>query len=525
MNSIVYDMLKSLSSKIDNSEQLLVPFLVKKAEDYLVNNAHDKTVGIMNISLNKMLENNKGFITRAEFKNLYNKSYNYGTKAASLFSDELNIKEVEKVVKIASIQEKELEVKGGDTILSNALSDMFDGKYKEYSDVIASKALESVNYTLGLWGLSPKNLSINAGNEKVLIIKADYETPKGMTSVVIPVGVDGDKVIESGMFLSNLEPQELNYNSLKNHIKANAGVKLAFNSEFLLKALTNKLSGESKISSAEMALIRFKSKKNAGTEFVQNSIIGQELDSVVIKDIQQQKYADTDLFEAKLATSYGEAVFKFGSDIVSTARDIVINKLSGLGYKSAQVKLANYSVDALQYAVNLGSVAFTTSVKIKDKMLKEPTYILCNGSVSAFNSENLNSLINESFDSKAGAVASPLFGVNAGELISIVEAAVKEKNLQKAEDALNVLANDSNTVAYAKAFEIYLDGLKGKEVVSHKCSKMIKHSSSNQMICSHTGLPINKIASDKHGNCVPLYRKNMNDTFEGVITMTSKVFI
>jgi len=528
MSSSIYNMLQSLSSKFDNSEMLLVPFLVKKAENYLETNSHDKTVGIMMVALNKMLDNNKGMISRAELKDLYNKSYNYGTKASSLFSEEMNIKE-EPVKKAASNwHSEELSVDCGDTILKTALSDVFAGReVREYSEDTANTVIKSIKATLNVWGLDPKNVYVSAGNDKVLIIKADYDTPKGITSVCIPVAIDDNKVVESGMFLGNSEPQEFSYNSLKNYIKSNAGVKLAFDSKYLLTTLTNKLFGDIKISSAEMALIKFKSKKHASTEYSQNSIVGLDLDAKPMQDVQYEKYADTDLFESKLSTSYGEAAFKFGLDTVKNAHDLVAQKLNKLGYKSANIKLFGFQKDSLQYAINLGTVAFTTSVKVNGKLVKEPSYLICNGSLVEFNTNSINELVNQSFDSKAAAIASPIFELSSGELLGVVEAAIKDNNLQKAEDALNVLFEGKNQVAYAKAMEIYLNGLNGKfaSKSEHQCSKIIKHAHSNQMICSHTGLPISKVTSDKFGNCIPLYRKQMDDTFEGVVSLNSKVFI
>jgi hypothetical protein len=52
-----------------------------------------------------------------------------------------------------------------------------------------------------------------------------------------------------------------------------------------------------------------------------------------------------------------------------------------------------------------------------------------------------------------------------------------------------------------------------------KNSKVSEHS-----ICGHTGLPIHKVFQDKNGNCQPLYRRGMDETYEGASFMNAKIF-
>lgn len=53
---------------------------------------------------------------------------------------------------------------------------------------------------------------------------------------------------------------------------------------------------------------------------------------------------------------------------------------------------------------------------------------------------------------------------------------------------------------------------------------MIKNSTSEHPICSHTGLPVHKVFQDKDGNCQPMYRKGMDETYEGASFMNAKIF-
>jgi hypothetical protein len=53
---------------------------------------------------------------------------------------------------------------------------------------------------------------------------------------------------------------------------------------------------------------------------------------------------------------------------------------------------------------------------------------------------------------------------------------------------------------------------------------IVKSSSSEHPVCGHTGLPIHKVYQDDGGNCRPLYRRGMDETYEGASFMNAKIF-
>lgn len=111
------------------------------------------------------------------------------------------------------------------------------------------------------------------------------------------------------------------------------------------------------------------------------------------------------------------------------------------------------------------------------------------------------------------------------EVINNLKSALAEGNHAKAEDALNVLANCEDKKAYETGFQIYMDGMSGVKVAEEtKCSKMLKNAVSEYPICTHTGLPINKVYQDKNGYCRPLFRKGMDETYEGASFINAKIF-
>ena len=105
----------------------------------------------------------------------------------------------------------------GDQVLANALESVFDKSLpvKMYSQPMANKALKSVGTTLEAWNLGPSQLTVGDGNDKFIVIKADYETPKGITSFYVPVEVNKNEVMEPEVFMGNVGPEDLNHATIK----------------------------------------------------------------------------------------------------------------------------------------------------------------------------------------------------------------------------------------------------------------------------------------------------------------------
>jgi hypothetical protein len=151
--------------------------------------------------------------------------------------------------------------------------------------------------------------------------------------------------------------------------------------------------------------------------------------------------------------------------------------------------------------------------------------MISNGGIESFSVAGLKRLYSiDTMDNKVAAVSSPVYGLKPSELVDIVRIAISEENYSKAEDALNVLAESGDDRAYQTAFVDYTNGLNGKVIAESACSMIVSSPSSTHQICGHTGLPLHKVSQDKHGNCIPGYRKGMDDTYEGKYFMNSKIF-
>lgn len=534
----IQQLVGSLAKTLEDNEKIATPVLAAKLAKCLEIYPEDQTIGAMARVVEKMADNNNVFIRKADFKQLYNKLYSTNTKFAQLFADELGVTAVEAEKKVlagakSSFTKQDVNAyEYGDQVLANALNSVFDNKVplKMYSQALADKAKFEVNSTLDSWNLKPTTLNVDEGNEKFLVIKADYETPKGVTSFYVPVEVNNNKIAEASVFMGNAGPQELNNANIKSYIKKFAGSKLKIDGPSILNVLTTATSENREVSAAELALTRLNASRQTQSDFFQNQIVGLKVAKAAKEDIQLPKSDEFKSFEDHFSSPYGVASFNFGEDKVKIARDSVARDLLGLGHKNPQITITGSDKNTIFCGVSLdaGKVAFTVPIKVASGKVQKPSVLVCNGSVSSFDRAGINQLyVNNQTDYKVAAATSPQFGLKPSDLINNVREAMSEGNTEKAEDALNVLASSGDTKAYATAFNLFVTGLGGKVATAsseHKCSLMVKNASSEHMICGHTGLPVHKVYQDSHGNCRPLYRRGMEESYEGASFMNAKIF-
>lgn len=538
--SNVKQMVISLANSIHNDERLATPVLSVKLAKCLNILPHDKTIGAMSIIIDRMSDNNKTFITRGEFKSLYNKLYQNNTKFAELFKDELG-EPTETVVRPGDVTKdlmkpnspKDSEVdpyEAADPILANALNSVFDNSpLKMYSQKVASSAVEFVKNSLDCWNLCPSKLNVDAGNERFLIIKASYDTPRGVTNFYVPVETNKNNQPEISVFVGNSGSEDLNHTNIKNYIKSNAGNKLSINGDLILKTLTSSLNATKGINNAELALIKLNASKQQKSEFFYNQVVCQDVDSKPREVIKEAKSNEFSSFEDKFGSPYGTAIMTFGEAKVNIARDAINRSLIGFGYHNPQIVVSKSDDNTVYYGVSLnaGQAAFTVPMKI-GKVVSEPSLMICNGSVSSFDRKNINeALISDKKDLRVAAISSVLAGSKPEHLITTIKESLAEANYARAEEALNVLASYNDQRAYAIGFGLFVNGLSPVKTAeaSTKCSRIVKNSSSKYDICSHTGLPVHKVFQDKYGNCQPSYRKGMDELYEGVMFNSAKVLL
>lgn len=527
----IQKLVSSLAKSVEDNEKVATPILAAKLAKCVEAFPHDQTFGAMSRVIEKMADNNTIFISKSDFRSLYAKLYTKNTKFAQFFGDELGVVEEEVVKPSTRDDAKEIQTyEVSDPILANALNSVFDPSIplKQYSQSLADKAIKSVGSTLDAWNLKPNALKVAEGNEKFLVIQADYETPKGITSLLVPIEVSKNKLIEATAFMGNSGPSDLNNTNIKSYVKEYAGKKLQITASAVLNVLTKASSENREISGAEIALTRLNATRQGKSEFFEGSIIGQKMATASVKDVELPKYDEFVSFEKTFSSPFGVAAFEFGADKVKIAMEAIAREVISFGYKNPQITITSSDNTTIYYGVSLdgGKVAFTVPIKLANGKLSSPSVLLCNGSVSSFNKDSVNSLyVTNQTDFKVAAAASAQFGLKPSDIINNIRQAMADGNHAKAEDALNVLANSGDEKAYASGFNIYLTGLSGvKKEAECTCSMIVKSASSEHPVCGHTGLPIHKVYQDKQGNCRPLYRRGMDETYEAATFNNSKIF-
>lgn len=525
----------SISKTMDDNQKLAAPLLASKLKKCAERFPNDQTIRMMANVIGKLADK-QVFISRGEVKKLYNQFYTRNSKCAQLLEEELGVMNNLSTPTLYERSDESHDVETSshaNQVLANALESAFDKTkpLKLYGREVAEKATSSVKKSLDGWNLRASSVSVEDGDENFLVIKADYDTPKGKTSFLIPVEVRGNKINESSVFMCNSGLKDLNHVNIKEYLSTHAGTKLKIRAADILTILHKSASEKTQISDAELALARFKAAKmSKNSEVFGGQITGLEVEAPAVADVQLPELSEKETFASKFESAQGSAAFSFGADKVQTGASLIVRSLAGFGHRNPQVKVSGYDSNTVFYAVSLdaGRVGFTVPVKITAGKVNHPNVILCNGSLSAFSAESINKLqITNATDNKATAAASPLYGLKPSDLVNQVREAMQTKNIARAEDALNCIKQSGDAKAYVVAFRIFASGLGDSKVEAKEestCKMVIKTASSQHPVCGHTGLPLHKVYQDEHGNCRPLYRKGMDESYEGAYFMNHKIF-
>ena len=348
----------SVAKLVENSEKLAVPVLSAKLKRASAQFPEDTTIASLANVFSRM--NTKMFITRGEFKNLYNKFYSKNTKFAQVFETELGTKPVVETKKIANFNGetsrdivKESIDKLVDPVLASGLDIAFGNKSTSFSTVLAEKARKTCisafkNTTLPNHML--KNVVAENGTNSFIICRANFETPKGQVNVLVPVEISDSKTLIPSVFVGNSGPVDFTSENLVTYIKANAGKKLNITAEKIIQLVS--LASQESVSDSELAL----SKLNASKETVGgfgNTIIAQAME-MPVKDVALPEFKDTEFtsFADQFGSSVGIASFKFGADKINLGRSVISRQLENFGFDKPQISVADCTGDRVVYAAD-----------------------------------------------------------------------------------------------------------------------------------------------------------------------------
>jgi len=538
LNNISNVVMKAAKAVYDN-EKFLVGILAIRAGKLAQAYPTDPTIVGCSNFLRKRAASRADWITRAELKSVYNRLYSNNNKFAAEFKDELGLVESDpRTLMKRDPHEGENLVESaynqfGDSLLSEQLEAALDKKtaFKLYSSATAKDAQKTCARELNSFGAFPKKLAVVAGQSDILICQATYETPKGQSSILIPVEIKEGMALMPTMFLTIGGFVNLNKSTLQEHLKATAGRNFKVNVQELLGRISEAKNGSPKtLSDIEQTVMKVASARQTPVAHTLNAVLMQEVDdaspNVVTPTLEAPEEVKT--MAAMLTSSAGAAEFTFGKDAVKLGRGLIANELRAAGYNNIQIAVSDNTNEGISYAVAVdGKFGFTVPMKVQDGRMYLPKVVVSSGRVFDMSAEGISTLLSEGdTDSRAVAMTSPLYGVKPSQLVDKVHDAMVEENFVAAEDALHVLKNSGDEVAYKAALTLYVKGLKGiPEEARHTCKAAFERPNSKYLICSHTGLPVHQVYTDKYGHCQRAYRKDMSQSSEGGIsTITNRIY-
>lgn len=554
-----------LNGAINNNEKFAVPVLAARATKGALNHPGDETLRLMSNVLSKMSESGKLFITKGEFNQLYNSVATKTTKAASYFKDEIQKKEeVQQTRKMAGEELSDFNMYyGADETVLNAFSSLWDdsgkiskkAEYKGYNPKVAEKANYITDLQFAKLGVSTKEVKTFAGTDKFILCDAVCETPKGEAHIVVPVEISASGVLIPVMFINRHGFVDLNENTLDTHFKDFAGKNINVNAEKIFELLHTASEIET-VDETELQILAaqqaVKEDRKIDTSLADLlSVVGQEDivksastgDYSGYNNVLSQLLAATEVKADKavveklssyLQSNTGLADISFGKDVVETGRNLIANKVLSFGY-NPQITVSASDHNSITYAVVIatgsGPLGFEVISEVENKKANSPYIMAISDKVYDFSREGLEHAITDRVnDNRVLAVVSPLYELKSSEVVEVIKRATAKKDYKTAEEALNVLCEKADPEMYALALVEYMKGLNGeitKEACHSencKCSRIVKSSNREKLLCGHLNLPLEQVYQDKYGNCIPKYRKNMSDTYEGVLFNTSKIF-
>ncbi len=504
----------------------------------------DQTAIGMSAFLNKRAESsNQIIITRADLRDAYTRLYTRGNKFAEVFQEELGITaEKRKTVNFSRnpLEGQDLMEKACenlvDPILKNSLASILDPNipYKPYSDKTAVSAERSCLHELNRLGVIPKKIDVVAGQQDILLCQAAYETPKGTSSVLIPVEIKTNKALLPTVFLSTAGFRDLNAETLTEHLRTTVGKNYQVNAQKVLEAIVTAKNGTPEpISDVEYIVMKASASKGTPAYNI-NGIVGQEINKIAseVKDPIYEQPQEVQEIAKHLTSKAGSAGFLLGKDNVELGRKIITQAMTDFGYKNCQVAVADNNKDTIFYAVSVDhTTGFRVPIKLVNKKIQYPSVIFANERMVEFSKHGISELLS-SGDTNYQAVidSSTMCGFSSNELIHSLKNALQNRDYLKAEEALAILQTSGDSKAYHVGYDLYTMALKHGDLqktasVEKTCDRQYKTPYSNHMICAHTNLPLQKVYQDRHGNCRPKYRQHMDDTPEGGSFLHSKIFL
>lgn len=523
--------MNTITAAIEANEKFLIGPLAVRLTKAAEENPGDQTIHALSSFL-RSKANKDMFISKSELNTVYDKFYTYGTVCSEYLENEITKKALAQAKKMDRDGENFDPYKSADQNLVNTLSTMFDknATYKPYSTEMAKSAENNCAKELSNFPVNPVKVEAIAGSADAILCKASYETPKGQSHVLIPVEINEGKVLLPSVFVSKAGFESLSKDNLGKHLTVSAGKHFQVDVDLILnviKTAKHGVSSSESLSDVERIVVKAELVKKAENQ--DHNSMFFELNDKNAGDIRLVADSeDVQSFAQKLGSIKGAAEITFGKKAVDAGKNMICQAMESFGHKNVQVAVSDVTADTVFYSASNGGPGIKVPVKFANELPVPPSIALANGVIESFDESGVDKLLNEN-DYKQASLTSMFYGSKPNELIEVIKVAMADQNLARAEEALNVLANSGDNKAYQFGFSTYMAGLNAKPVEKtagaiHKCAMQIKSANSVHILCGHTNLPLSKVYQDAHGDCLPLYRQNSEETTGGSF-LDSRIYI
>jgi hypothetical protein len=497
-----------LSNKLAAADRFFTARLSTRLTKAAQQNEQDQTIVQMANFLSRRANSPGGhLITRAELADVYNRLYTSNTKCAAYLEEELGLKAhnlPEPAQTRRSAREGEaiedLYSRHADQGLVAQLEAAFDNKaiYKTYDPTVAKKAEKLVLASL------PGNPIVQTvdGRDYAILCQATYETPRGKSSVLVPVEVVDKNALIPTVFLTPAGFENLNHKLVEDHVFRTAGKNYRVNSEQIFniikkaKAIAAGEPDTDGLDAVDAAVMSFKA-KTGGNNITPEGILYQKVD-VETKPVQLPESKQTQTFAEQLGSVAGQAEFVFGQKAVGMGRYWVQNGLEALGYSNVQVKVANIKDDSIIYAVSVAGSGFKVPVKVEDKRALPPRMVLTSSGPESFDKEGIMNALGAN-DISSSSIALGYDLSNPAGLIREIQAACEIGDVVRAGEAFKALAATGDETATKYAFDLYTDVLNGVKKEAKATPRMKTIKIGGNIVEASTGLPVDKVYIDEYG--------------------------
>lgn len=455
------------------------------------------------------------FITRSELENVYNKLYTANTKCAAYLTEELN-KKAHNLPEPAKMSRSARE---GETI---------DDMYSRHADQTLVAQLESVFDKNASYITYDKKLAVKAerivasmlpgfptvktvdGRDYAILCEACFQTPKGKTSVLIPVETVNGNVLVPNSFLTPAGFERLTHKHILDHVKKTAGKVFKVNAGQVLDIIkTAKFGKQEDVNDVELAVIRLRAKTAA--DVTPEGILYQKVDEEV-KSVEIPETELTRTFASKLNSVAGQAEFLFTKKAVDMGKYWIKREIEGFGYKNPQIKVANVAEDKIIYAVSVNACGFKIPVKVKDNNVSPPSVIVTAGGVESFDRIGIKNALGAS-DASTAALALGYDLANVNNLVTAVEESCAGGDFKKATEVLEAINATGDEKAMKYAFDVYLSSMNGENTVKQASTPNLKTVKiGGNVVEATTGLPVDKVYVDENGVVQAKHRQNNEKT-------------